>query len=135
MKKKRVRGYISSRKIKGQLIPQKVQNLVIRDYCKNKNLLYLLSSVEYKMKNSFLMFQEILKELKLIDGIVAYSIFQLPNDENLRKKIISIILKKSKFIYFALENLELNKKSEIENLETIFKINQLIEYSPQNFEI
>ena len=80
------------------------------------------------------MFQEILKELKLIDGIVAYSIFQLPNDENLRKKIISIILKKSKFIYFALENLELNKKSEIENLETIFKINQLLEYSPQNFE-
>ena len=73
--------------------------------------------------------------MKLIDGIVAYSIFQLPNDENLRKKIISIILKKSKFIYFALENLELNKKSEIENLETIFKINQLIEYSPQNFEI
>ena len=134
MEKKRVRGYISSRKIKGQLIPQKVQNLVIRDYCKNKNLLYLLSSVEYKMKNSFLMFQEILKELKLIDGIVAYSIFQLPNDENLRKKIISIILKKSKFIYFALENLELNKKSEIENLETIFKINQLLEYSPQNFE-
>ena len=135
MKKKRVRGYISSRKINGQLIPQKVQNLVIRDYCKNKNLLYLLSSVEYKMKNSFFMFQEILKELKLIDGIVAYSIFQLPNDENLRKKIISTILKRSKFIYFALENLELNKKSEISNLETIFKINQLLEHSPQNFEI
>ena len=53
MKLKKVKGYISSRDINGAVIPQKVQNLVIREYCKNKNFIYHLSSVEHKMKNTF----------------------------------------------------------------------------------
>ena len=49
-------GYISSREIDGNIIPQKVQNLVIRDYAERYNMNLLLSSTEYKMKNSFFNF-------------------------------------------------------------------------------
>ena len=55
----------------GDRAPQHVQNLVIRDYCKKNNLLYLLSSTEYAMKNCHLMLEQVLEELKFIDGIVA----------------------------------------------------------------
>ena len=48
-------GYIFSREIDGNIIPQKVQNLVIRDYCKQNGYQYLLSSVEYAMEDSNLM--------------------------------------------------------------------------------
>ena len=54
-------GYISSREIDGSIIPQKVQNLVIRDYSERFNKNLLLSSTEYKMKNSFLMFIHVKK--------------------------------------------------------------------------
>ena len=133
MSSKKVRGYIFSRRIGELFIPQQVQNLVIRDFCKNNNFLYMLSSVEYKMKDSFLMLQGILKELSLIDGIVMYSAFQFPSDEKKRKEIFEIILKKSKFICFALENIKISKSSEVSKFESIYKINQLLKYCPQKF--
>ena len=49
---------------------------------------FLLSSVEYKMENSFYMLKQVLNELKNIDGVIAYSIFQLPEDDNERLKIL-----------------------------------------------
>ena len=57
------RGYMFSREIKGNFIPQRVQNLVIKDFCKRKNLFFKLSSAEYIMENSFLMLKSINKTL------------------------------------------------------------------------
>ena len=110
MKIKKARGYVSSRKIDGSIVPQSIQNLVIRDFCIKNNLLYLLSSIEYKMEKSFLILQKTLSEIKSIDGIVMYSIYQVPFNDNDRAKILNHIVKKSKFISFALENITIKKK-------------------------
>ena len=91
MKTKRVRGYISAREIDGVIISHKVQNLVIREFCKNNNYLFLLSSVEYKMKNSFIILDEVLNELSSLDGVVMYSMFQAPTNNGKRKKIFEFI--------------------------------------------
>ena len=72
---KSFRGYIFSRSFMEERVPQHVQNIVIRDYCLKKNILYLLSSTEYAMENSALMLRQLVKDLPDIDGIVAYSIF------------------------------------------------------------
>ena len=64
MKKKKLRGYIFSRSFMNERAPQHVQNIVIRDYCEKNNFLYLLSSVEYAMKNCHLMLQQTLNEIK-----------------------------------------------------------------------
>ena len=72
----------------GERAPQHVQNIVIRDYCEKNNLFYLLSSTEYAKKKSHLMLDKVLNELKNVDGIVAYSLFQLPEN----KKLMPIIL-------------------------------------------
>ena len=51
------------------------------------------------MENSFYMLKQVLNELKNIDGVIAYSIFQLPEDDNERLKILKkIINHKKKFI-------------------------------------
>ena len=39
MKSKQLRGYIFARNIAGSSVPHKVQNLVIREFCKNNNYL------------------------------------------------------------------------------------------------
>lgn len=122
LKKKIFRGYIFSRRIEGNLIPQRVQNLVIKDYCERHKLFFKLSATEYKMENCYLMLKSVLKNLNSIDGIVFYSIFMLPNLKKERLSIFKSILKKKKVIKFALEEIDLKNYSNIKDIENLYLI-------------
>lgn len=119
---KNVRGYNFSRPFMGERAPQHVQNIVIKDFCSKNKLNFLLSATEYSMKNSSLILNELINDLDNLYGIVAYSVFQLPENEKKRKKILEIIIKKKKIIFFACENLKVSNKSEMIKIETIWKI-------------
>ena len=93
---KKVRGYNFSRTFMGERVPQHIQNIVIREFCKKEKLSLLLSATEYSMYNSNFILEQIIDNLKNIDGIVAYSIFQLPFSDLKRNKILSKILKLKK---------------------------------------
>ena len=93
---KKVKGYIFSRSFMGERVPQHIQNIVIRDYCKKNELQYLLSTSEYNMNNSFLILNNLVTNLKGINGIIAYSLFQLPYYQGERNKILKKIIKKKK---------------------------------------
>ena len=121
-----VRGYIFSRPFMGERVPQHVQNLVIRDYCNKQSLQYLLSATEYAMANSHLVLQQVLEELSILDGIVFYSLFLLPEDKAERDSVIQIILKKEKTIYFAVEGLRMNNKTEHERIENILQVKKVL---------
>ena len=62
-----VRGYIFSRSFLGERVPQHIQNIVIRDFCKKNSLNYNLSLVEYAMKGSYTMFNQIVDEIDNFD--------------------------------------------------------------------
>ncbi|MDC3146807.1 sporadic carbohydrate cluster protein, LIC12192 family [Alphaproteobacteria bacterium] len=126
---KKFRGYIFSRDFLGERAPQHVQNIVIRDYCSKKNIQFLLSSVEYAMPNSSIIFQQLLNELKVIDGIVAYSMFQLPDSDKIREKTYQKVLKDKKEIHFAVENLSIKKSDDIIKIENILKTKKYIKHS------
>ena len=64
------RGYISSREFGGQRVPQHIQNLVIRDYCKRKGIDYLLSATELAMPETYIMLTQLREQVDEIDGIV-----------------------------------------------------------------
>ena len=87
-----LKGYITSREFLGERVPQHVQNIIIRDYCNKKEFEYILSATEYAMPGSTLMMKQIILELDLFDGIVAYSIFQLPQNLEERFKIVNNFL-------------------------------------------
>ena len=92
----RVRGYIFSRPFMNERVPQHVQNLVIRDYCKKQGLQYLLSATEYAMANSHLILQQVLDELSQLDGVAFYSLFLLPEDKIAREHVTDVFIKKKK---------------------------------------
>ena len=100
--KKGYRGYIFSRKIEDNFIPQRVQNLVIKDFASRKKLFFKLSATEYKMENCFLMLNSTLKNLKSIEGMIFYSLFMLPKKNIDRKKILDKFIKKNKKLFFDL---------------------------------
>ena len=117
-----VRGYNFSRSFMGERAPQHVQNIVIKDFCNKNNLNFLLSATEYSMKNSTYILNELINDLENLYGIVAYSIFQLPENEKKRKNMLNKILKKKRKIFFACENLKVTNKNELEAVETIWRI-------------
>lgn len=129
----KIRGYIFSRTFMGERVPQSVQSLLIRDYCQKNNLEFNLHAVEYTMPNSYLVFESCLNELKNFDGIVLYSLFQLPDDDIKRKKYIDRIIMQKKKLFFALENIKLDSKEVIENIEDIWKIKKVLTDCSINF--
>lgn len=123
-KKKWVIGYIFSRKINNSYIPQKVQNLVIRDYCIRNNFNLILSATEYRSKNSFLMLDSLCNKKKKYNAVVIYSISMLIE---MRKYwvLLERFLKKEINVYFALEEIVIRKKKDIDDLKKIFFIKNL----------
>jgi len=125
--KKKFRGYISSRKCLNDFIPQKIQNLVIRDFCQNNNLEYLLSYAEYSMNKSYVVLKEMINSIKDVDGIVAFSIFQLPENLKNRTELLKLIISKNKSFFFAYEKIFIRSKKDITKLNEIWMIKKSIE--------
>jgi len=122
----KVRGYNFSRPFMGERVPQHVQNIVIREYCERNQLQYLLSSSEYAMENCHLVLMQVLNELNLIDGIVAYSLFQLPENINQRKLIYSKINDQNKSMHFAVENMRASSIEDFDRIEILWLVRQTL---------
>jgi sporadic carbohydrate cluster protein (TIGR04323 family) len=119
------RGYIFSRPINGQVIPQRVQNLVIRDYAQKQGLLYLLSASEYHMDHCYMMLEATFEELEAIEGVIFYSTHQLPEDDLVRKRIFDRLLKMGRGLRFALEELTVSSQAETTTIEDIIICRQI----------
>ena len=97
-----------------------MQNLVIRTYCTQNNLQYLLSATEVVMPESYLMLEKLLAELSFIDGLVCYSLFQLPETDEQRHKVFKKILDADKLIHFAVESLHARNPDDVSRIEDIY---------------
>jgi len=116
------RGYIFSRSIDNNFIPQRVQNLVIRDFAFRKKVFFKLSSTEYNMKDCYIMLNTLVKDINKIDGIIFYSIEMLPTDKKKTLKLINLFIKKKKILYFALEELKVSSKKDLKRIMEILLI-------------
>ena len=125
------RGYISSRPVAGGRVPQHVQNLVIRDYCTGRNLHFLLSATEYAMSNCYIMLEQVLSEAVKNQGMVLYSLFQLPQNPDKRQRIYQTVLDNQLEIHFALEGLVIKDKESMQRVEDILLVHQTISGNPR----
>ena len=122
----KLKGYIFSRDFFGERVPQNVQNIVLRDYCKKNKHTFLLSGTEYTFKKSSYILFEILEKLNNYDGILFYSLYQLPEDKEKRKEFFKKIIHKKKQIHFTLENIILKNMKDVDYVEKIFLLKQSI---------
>jgi sporadic carbohydrate cluster protein (TIGR04323 family) len=120
----KLKGYIFSRKFFDERVPQHIQNIILRDYCQKRNVNFLMSSTEYNIEGSSYILFEILNNLKKKDGIIFYSLFQLPENRNLRVKIYKKVLSNQNQLHFAVENICAKSKSDFQNIEKIFTLKQ-----------
>lgn len=125
------RGYIASRPIGGNRIPQHVQNLVIRDYANRNGLGYLLSAAEFSIPESIIVLNDVLAELDVLEGIICYSIHMLPGDSTRRQAIISRILDAGCSLHAAVENIVIDDGTSAVSLESIFAVDKLVDEARQ----
>lgn len=120
------RGYIGCRSLNGSRVAQHIQNVVIRDYASNNGFHFLLSGVEYAMPESFLVLNDIIKEIPRIKGIIFYSLFMMPAEINSRICIYNNVIDKGGQLHFALENMSVVSKKDIARVEDVLLINKHI---------
>ncbi len=133
--KKSYRGYIFGRPFFGERVPQSVQNLVIRNYCENQKVNFLLSKAEYVIYDSYSILDYIIENLKKVDGVVFYSILMLPKNQLYRKKIYKKIILNKKKLCFALENVSIKNEKDISRIEDIINTRIVLDYCPKPKEL
>jgi sporadic carbohydrate cluster protein (TIGR04323 family) len=124
------RGYIVSRPVRGSHFPQRVQNLVVRDYAQRRKLAFRLSVTEYAMPGCTMMFESLLDELPDLDGIVLFSLFVLPGQRERRRRAYERVLAAGKTLHAALENLVLAKPTDIPAWEDIIGVDAVLSAAP-----
>lgn len=112
-----LRGYIFARPFEGERVPQHVQNIVLRDYCQRNNHQLLLAATEYAMPDSTLILESVLNEIDQLDGILMYSLFQLPRAEDHRASVIRRILDSGRTLHFAVENMTISDAASANAIE------------------
>ena len=124
---KKIRGYVFSREAEGQFVPQRMQNMVIREYVESKQCKFLLSAVEYYMENCYMMLDSLLEKIDEVDGLVFFSMTFLPKDKQKREFLFKKILDHGKELHFALESFSIQNEKGLEQLDEILAIRRLTE--------
>lgn len=124
------RGYVTSRPFMGERAPQHIQNLVIRDYARRLGLSYLLSVSEYAMTGSQMILDQVLDDLADLDGIICYSIFQLPTRAERRRAVYARVLSAGRELHGAVEGLVLRDAADAARIEDIWRVRQVLAACP-----
>jgi len=118
------RGYISARMEMNRSTPQHIQQLVIRDYCAKNKMQFLLSATEYCMPGCTLILDAVLAELHALEGIVMYSLFQMPTEKEKRLKLYDALFAAGCSLHLAAENTAIRTHVDAARIEDIWNVAQ-----------
>ena len=110
------RGYITSGQFRDERVPQHIQNLVIRNYCNNMNLSFVLSRAEYSFAQPF--YSQLWSAIREgYTNIVLYSLKQLPVSQD-EREMIYLECQEIITLHFACET-EVLSESNVAKIEEI----------------
>ena len=126
-----MRGYIFSRPFMGSRVPQHIQNIVIKEYCANNGIQFLLSATEHTIPGCQMILDQVLDELSNTDGVVFYSIFQLPENDQKRGQLYTRMLKTKKIFHFVVERIQACSREDFTKIEQLWQLQKIVSL-PQN---
>jgi sporadic carbohydrate cluster protein (TIGR04323 family) len=132
---KKLRGYIFARPFMGERAPQHIQNIILRDYCQKHGHELLLSAAEYAMEDSYMILESVLDDLANIDGIVFYSLYQLPTQPEKRRLIYSRVLDTQKSLHFAVEGMSISNIKDVDSIENCLLVKATLDHCTPEAEI
>lgn len=124
------RGYISSRPVREVSFPQRVQNLVVRDYASRYGLTYQLSATEYAMPGCYMMLFDVLESLPSMEGLIMFSLFMLPQRQTRRLEIYNRIIETGTQLHAALEEMVFKGEEDLESFEDMISTVLILPNTP-----
>ncbi len=120
------RGYICARMEMGRSAPQHIQQLVIRDYCAKRGMTFLLSATEYCMEGCTLILDAVLAELGALEGIVMYSLYQMPTDKTKRMAMYEALFAGGCELHCAAEGHVIRNWDDANRIEDIWLVRDVM---------
>ena len=120
------RGYISARMEMGRSVPQHIQQLVIRDYCAKREMTFLLSATEYCMEGCTQVLDAVLAELDALQGIVMYSLYQMPTRQDKRERMYEALFAAGCELHCAAENIAIREWSDARKIEEVWLVRDVM---------
>ena len=114
------RGYIFSCPFRGQRIPQRVQNIVINDYCVRNNFQFVVSRAEYVFHHEGSQLRACMEEN--INHVVFYSLLQMPSRSETKQLLYNAVASGAKNIHFAVESIRLANIEDCNLVELILSL-------------
>lgn len=131
---KKLRGYIFARPFMGERAPQHVQNIILYDYCRKYGHELLLSAAEYAMPDSYMILESVIDDMANIDGIVFYSLYQLPSQPEKRRSIYSRVLEAHKSLHFAVEGMSISQIKDVDSVEQCLLVKVTLDHCAPEVE-
>ena len=131
---KKLRGYIFARPFMGERAPQHVQNIILYDYCRKHGHELLLSAAEYAMPDSYMILESVIDDMANIDGIVFYSLYQLPSEPEKRRSIYSRVLEAHKSLHFAVEGMSISQIKDVDSVEQCLLVKVTLDHCAPELE-
>ena len=82
------------------------------------------------MENSHLMLDKVMRGIEGIDGLIFYSIFQLPFEDKLRRKVMFKIIESNRSIHFASEKIILDSVDDAQKIEMMLQVEKFLPFCP-----
>ena len=119
---KGTKAYTTPRSFGGFQIPITMQSTNLRNYCEKNGLIFHLHVVENQIPNTYLVLESLVEKADNYDGIVMCSVSMLPNDPQIRKSIVTRILKQGCKLHFTFEQIVVSSLKELAELEELISL-------------
>ena len=122
--KKKYAGYINLNTLNGVLYPSSIQNTIMKNYIEiNLDGIFYLSPTEILQAKYPITLNTLISKETNVSGIVMLSTFFLPNNYNQRLSIYKKLFLAKKKMYFILDELFIENKKDISNVEDFIIFN------------
>lgn len=129
-----LQGYVTHQSFKGLRIPANVQNLVMREYARNRDKTFRLSRGEYYFDGCFVQLFAMLRDLDQMDGIILCSLFMLPQNPTKRREIFDMLLAAGGEMHCVFESLVIEDEAGVAELEDLYRLNDALDLAPQEID-
>ncbi|WP_051244112.1 LIC12192 family sporadic carbohydrate cluster protein [Thalassobaculum salexigens] len=129
-----LQGYVTHQSFKGLRIPANVQNLVMREYARNRDKTFRLSRGEYYFDGCFVQLYAMLRDLDQMDGIILCSLFMLPQNPKKRREIFDMLLAAGGEMHCVFETLVVEDEAGVAELEDLYRLNDALDLAPQQID-
>ncbi len=129
-----LQGYVTHQSFRGLRMPATVQNLVMRDYARQKGKTFRLSRGEYYFDGCFVQLYAMLRDLEQLEGIVMCSAFMLPPDATKRAEVYDAVLGAGASLHCVLETLVISDQAGVDAAEDLLRMNAVLDRVPRTID-